>query len=113
MSGGEQLVENVLIKYKIPYKKEKTFPGLVGDSGKPLRYDFYIKGRDRWFLLEVDGTQHRKKNRFYSEKLIRYDKMKDRYAEEHGIELYRLWYMSRSYGFLKRSLWVVLQIGGK
>ena len=109
MSGGEQLVENVLIKYKIPYKKEKTFPGLVGDSGRSLRYDFYIKGRSRWFLLEVDGTQHRKKNRFYSEKLIRYDKMKNEYAEKHDIKLYRLRYMSGSYGFLKRSLWVVLK----
>ena len=92
-SYGELAVMNVLIENGITFESEKTFPDLRGDKGR-LRFDFYVHGARRNFLIEVDGTQHRHQKRFTSKNLKRYDEMKNKYCEEKGIQLYRIIYCS-------------------
>jgi hypothetical protein len=50
MSKGEEQIEYLLKKKKIPYIKEKSFPNLRG--GK-MRFDFYLPTTNT--LIEVDG----------------------------------------------------------
>ena len=53
MSKGEERVEYLLKRKKVPYIKEKSFKNLRG--GK-LRFDFYLPNTST--LIEVDGEQH-------------------------------------------------------
>lgn len=91
MSKGEEQIEYLLKKKKIPYIKEKSFPNLRG--GK-MRFDFYLPTTNT--LIEVDGEQHFKYNSYFytSKKEFNHAKQNDyyknSYALAHGIKLYRI-----------------------
>ena len=104
-SVGEEIVLKELLDRGIEFEQEKTFSDLVGDSGFPLRFDFYVRGKRRDFIIEVDGTQHRKKKYYSSDKLKRYDKKKDDYCRLNNIKLYRLIYISSGFArYLHRGM---------
>lgn len=110
-SAGETTALNVLLQVGADFEMEKTFPDLMGDR-KPLRFDFYVKGVKGDFILEIDGTQHRKNKRFTSENLLRYDQMKDEYCRRKGIRLYRVQYCSGSTKLVFFHMRYVLSLEG-
>ena len=91
----EQKNKLLLMKYNINYKREKTFNGLIGVGGNPLRFDFYLP--DKKIAIEDNGKQHKE----YIEGMMSYDqyltllehdKRKIKYCKQHGIKLITIWY---------------------
>jgi hypothetical protein len=41
-SRGEIRIEEILIDAGFKFKEEYSFPDLVADSGRPLRFDFVV-----------------------------------------------------------------------
>lgn len=56
LSIGENRVEQVLKKYKIKYKNQKTFDGCL--DTKKLKFDFYVYTDIINFCVEYNGQQH-------------------------------------------------------
>jgi hypothetical protein len=81
--------------------EEKTFDGLVGKTGHPLRVDFYIPEIN--CVVEADGSQHSDPNHPWREwnngTVKEYDKIKDKFFRKNGIRFYRVPYKKS----LKRS----------
>lgn len=91
-SFNEQIITELLIKNKIEFSTQYTFPDLIGVGGRPLKFDFAIfkKGKlER--LVEFNGLQHYEKpNGSWAdgfETLVEHDKRKMEYCKENGIEL--------------------------
>lgn len=59
-SKGEEKIQEVLRQMNIHFVKEYSFAGLVGSSGRRLRFDFAIFDEDYNLdcLLEYQGKQH-------------------------------------------------------
>lgn len=59
-SKGEDRVADVLRQMHLPFEREYSFPGLVGRSGRSLRFDFAVKDRSGRviLLIEFQGRQH-------------------------------------------------------
>ena len=94
-SHGEAKVENFLRRSDIKFVAEKTFPGLIGKRGYPLRYDFYLTEFN--MLIEFDGAQHFEKditfnNGYFSdfETIKHHDNLKNNWANENNISLIRI-----------------------
>lgn len=97
MSIGESKFYNALMTLGIDFEPQRTFEGLVGDSGTKLRFDFYLCINNKRICIELDGIQHYQPvERFGGEKefirVQKYDKRKDDYCEIHGIKLIRIPY---------------------
>ena len=73
---------------------EKTFDGLLGVKGHPLRVDFYIPEINT--VVEADGSQHSDPNHPWKEwnngTVAQYDKIKNDYFAEKGIRVTRIPY---------------------
>ena len=78
-------------------EQEKSFDGLVGVKGHPLRVDFYIPEINT--VVEADGTQHSDPKHPWKEwnngTVAQYGKIKDDYFEDKGIRLVRIPYKPR------------------
>ena len=59
-SRGEIKIEEILKENGISFKEEYSFPDLVTNSGRPLRFDFVIFDDEGQleFLIEYQGIQH-------------------------------------------------------
>lgn len=98
-SRGEQITRDFLRKHNLAFKEQKTFNDLYYKSKEsPLRFDFQIWFKDKWFLLEVQGGQHYKPTNFgghLTEQEIQQnfeegqerDEMKKDYCSKHNIIL--------------------------
>lgn len=98
-SKGETITRNFLCKYGLDFKEQKTFQDLYYKSKEyPLRFDFQIFFKDKWFLLELQGGQHYKPTNFgghLTEEEIQHnfeegqerDRMKKEYCSNHNIIL--------------------------
>lgn len=87
-------IYDILQNAEIPFKEEYTFPGLVGKSGRPLRFDFACFDDDGNldFLIEAQGEQHYKPvTAFGGAKALyrqqRNDAAKRKYCLAHDIKL--------------------------
>lgn len=73
---------------------EAQFEGLVGNTGHPLRVDFYIPSAN--LVVEADGTQHTIDNhpwaRWHNGTVQEYDEKKNTYCNQQGIKLIRVPY---------------------
>ena len=94
MSNYEEYILNILLKEKINFEREKTFPDLRGGS---YRYDFYIPNKN--IIIEVDGQYHFKSIRGRKELLKQqeHDRRKNSYCLSRGILLYRIPYWEIQY----------------
>jgi len=56
-SRGEIKIEDILIKAGFVFKEEYSFPDLVAESGRPLRFDFVVFDDDGKidFIIEYQG----------------------------------------------------------
>lgn len=110
VSSFEAKTMDILDQLGITYIKEKSFDGLVGDSGRGLRFDFVLsKSADKDgkpiidLAIELQGPHHYKKG-YYDEfgtyvaednsiasdrfnRQIKYDERKRQYCEQNGISL--------------------------
>ena len=94
-SYNELRIRFILKENNIPFITEHTFEDLTGETGLPLRYDFYVNNQ---FLLEFDGEQHFKpaygQTKF--EKQQEHDRIKNNYAKTHNIPLKRIPYFDEN-----------------
>lgn len=56
----EVKIYNILLDAGLPFEEEYEFPGLIGKSGRALRFDFCIFDEEGNidFLIEAQGRQH-------------------------------------------------------
>lgn len=83
----------ILDKYKIKYKRQKTFDGCV--DKKKLRFDFYTQQNALEICIEVDGSQHKYPVEKWDgmEGLLdrqRKDHIKNEYCKSNNIKLIRI-----------------------
>lgn len=85
-SHGEEQIAKFLTKHSILFEREYSFKDLYDKSF--LKFDFMIiKDNKIFFLIECNGRQHYEKNLYYSENLIKHDKMKVEYCKKNNIPL--------------------------
>ena len=103
-SRGETKVAGVLDIMKIKYKQQHGFEECVGDSGKQLKFDFWLPELNT--VIEYDGEQHFTATRFHHDmtqhqadimlvQTRKYDEIKTTYALNNGIRLIRIPYTER------------------
>jgi hypothetical protein len=93
-SRGEITIEEILIEAGLDFKEEYSFPDLVSNTGRPLRFDFAVfdDEGDIDFLIEYQGIQHYKpKEKFGGISGLRkqqFNDMKKReYCRKHNLKL--------------------------
>lgn len=89
-SKGESVVYNYLLKNRISFEQQKDFPNLLGVSGFPLLYDFYIPSKN--LLIEVNGLQHYSPVKYFGgvkkfNTQKEHDRRKRLYAQNNGYRL--------------------------
>lgn len=98
MTKGEKKIYQILQRYRGEIKDielEKTFKDLKY-KGTPLRFDFYIKTPQGPVLIEYDGEQHYKFNKFFHKDqstfkhMMENDRRKNKFALQNNIPLYRI-----------------------
>lgn len=99
-SYAESLIEDILINNNINYKKQFSFPDLIGDYGTRLRFDFaIIDGDNIKYLIEFQGEQHYYPRQSDSAELFerrkKYDQLKRNYCKQHKIPLIEIPYTER------------------
>jgi very-short-patch-repair endonuclease len=102
-SRGENLIRNFLIRNKIEYTTQKTFPDCVRNKGK-LKYDFYLPAHN--ILIEYDGKQHFETGFLCQDldDIKATDEFKTKYAADNGFVLLRLRYDDNSLQILQTML---------
>jgi len=89
MSKGEKIISQYFIEQKINFIPQHRFKECCDKL--PLPFDFYLP--DYNYCIEFDGSQHYNKNsKFYSELLIKHDKIKNNYCLKSNIYLLRISY---------------------
>lgn len=97
-SIGEAKIAKILAENNISFKKEFSFPDLIGPGRNVLRFDFAIIHDDGSIisLVEFDGRQHRTgpeagwATNDTLETILERDRLKDQYALDHNIPIYRI-----------------------
>lgn len=91
-SLGEQKITQMLIKEGCEFSTQYSFPDLIGEGGRRLRFDFaiFLNGQlDK--LIEFNGLQHYQKPQGKWgdewEKLIQNDRKKQDYCKKNNIPL--------------------------
>lgn len=94
-SNGEIKIQQILKENNISFQEQYCFSDLKGKNNMNLRYDFAILdefGRPVR-LIEFDGEQHYNPlSKFYSERGIELDNIKNNYARQHNYPLIRIPY---------------------
>lgn len=103
-SRGEIKIEEILQNAGLNFKEEYSFPDLVAESGRPLRFDFAVfDDEDNLdFLIEFQGIQHYEARSKYggSKGLYRQkhnDTKKREYCLRHNYKLVIIPYWEESF----------------
>lgn len=98
-SRGEIRIEEILIDAGFNFKEEYSFPDLVADSGRPLRFDFVVFDDDGNidFIIEYQGKQHYEASSKFGGKRGLYqqqynDNRKRRFCALHDFKLIEIPY---------------------
>ena len=112
-SSGEIKIHEILTEAGLPFQEEYEFDGLVGKSGRPLRFDFAVFDDmgDIDFLIEFQGAQHyRPVSRFGGGRALSYQKYNDtlkrKYCLEHNLRLIAIPYYDEnklSYDYIMKA----------
>ena len=93
-SRGEIKILQILQECRLEFAEEYSFPDLVSNTGRPLRFDFAVfdDQHNIDFLIEFQGIQHYEaKEKFGGYNGLRkqqYNDMKKReYCRDHNITL--------------------------
>ena len=89
-------IEAILKQNDMQYQMEYSFSDLLADGSHiPLRFDFAVFDDDGNidFLIEFQGEQHTQpSNGFFSDELVKHDKMKKEYCKKNNIPLLCIYY---------------------
>lgn len=103
-SRGEIKICEILDAAGVDYQEEYSFPDLIAESGRPLRFDFAIFDDDGNidFLIEYQGIQHYEaKSKFGGAKGLYQQKHNDAkkrsYCLTHGYTLVAIPYWEESF----------------
>jgi len=93
-SRGEITIEEILTEAGLDFAEEYSFPDLVSNTGRPLRFDFVVfdDEGDIDFLIEYQGIQHYKPKEKFGGisglKKQQFNDMKKReYCKKHNLIL--------------------------
>lgn len=94
-SRGAILIKELLEREEIPFQQEAIFDELRSDTGKHLRFDFYLPDYD--VLIEYDGQQHFKPvsimgGEKWHKLCKRNDELKNEWTKKTGMLLIRIPY---------------------
>ena len=99
-SRGEIKIHEILKEAGLNFQEEYSFPDLVSNSGRPLRFDFAVfdDNNELEFLIEYQGIQHyQPKSKFGGVSGLRrqqYNDMQKReYCKKHNIILIAIPYI--------------------
>lgn len=84
----ERITFKALHKAGLGFNNQATFPWLRGDSGRPLRCDFFVP--DKKIIIECHGEQHFKRSSFSTgvNEQLRADESKRYQCEDlHGLKI--------------------------
>ena len=102
-SRGEITIEQILQESGLEFAEEYSFPDLISNNGRPLRFDFAVfdDQHNIDFLIEFQGIQHyQAKSVFGGKSGLRkqqYNDMKKRqYCKRHNITLVIIPYWDES-----------------
>ena len=93
-SRGQIKIEEILQQSGLEFAEEYSFPDLVSNTGRPLRFDFAVFDDDGNldFLIEYQGKQHYEpsskfggKKGFYQQ--VYNDNLKRRFCALHDFKL--------------------------
>lgn len=93
VSNLEFLLKKYLEEREISYKEQFQFSDLYyKNKNYPLRFDFAIFDNNNLkFLIECQGKQHYdSKSKFYSEKGLERDKLKEEYCKNNNLKLIKI-----------------------
>jgi len=96
VSKGEKEIAQYFDTHNIKYVREKTFNGCINSNGNLLRFDFYLEHFN--LLIEYQGHHHEKpinkyrRARIVHEKTVIHDRIKEKFAESHQINLFKIYY---------------------
>ena len=109
-SNGEIKIAQILKENNISFQEQYSFSDLCGKNNNKLKYDFAILDDfgNPIRLIEFDGEQHQNPNsKYYTERLVELDNIKNNYAKKHNYPLVRVPYSQL------RHLSVDLLLGNK
>lgn len=99
VSYAERVITELLTENNIEFVSQFTFPDLLSDKGRRLRFDFAVLDNRRklLFLLEYQGIQHFMPRLGFREDFGKRqreitDKQKKNYCLEHNISLEEITY---------------------
>lgn len=109
-SNGNKIFENELIRYGIPYEKEKTFDGCK--DIKKLRFDFYLPLSNE--IIEIDGLQHNEIIEYFGgikgyKDRIKKDNIKNDYCNKNNIKITRIPYKTNKQELFKNDINFIIQ----
>lgn len=95
ISKFEKLIQEILKKKSIAYKKEVSTNDCLSQNKRKLRFDFSVNNMSH--LIECDGEQHFLERFFFGEKQefeirVKNDNTKNKYAFSHNVPLLRIPY---------------------
>lgn len=112
-SIGEIKIEEILQESGLEFAEEYSFPDLVSNTGRPLRFDFAVfdDQHNIDFLIEFQGIQHYEaKDKFGGYSGLRkqqYNDMRKRqYCKAHNIKLVLIPYWDEpivSYDYIMKA----------
>ena len=99
-SRGEIKIEEILQNAGLNFKEEYSFPDLVAESGRPLRFDFAVfDDEDNLdFLIEFQGIQH-------YEARSKYGGSKGLYRQKHNDTKKREYCLRHNYKLITIPYW--------
>ena len=102
-SRGEIKIADILDAAGLTYQEEYSFPGLVSNTGRELRFDFAVfdDNGNLDFLIEYQGIQHyQPKSKFGGLPGLRKqqynDMLKREYCKKHNIILIAIPYLDEA-----------------
>jgi hypothetical protein len=88
LSPLQARVKRLLEENNLFYTQKVTFQGLVGPTGWPYRFDFYVrKPNGQWFLIECGHAQTKGRA---STRIAESDEAKEKFCAAHAISLKRI-----------------------
>ena len=112
-SRGQIKIQQILIESGLEFAEEYSFPDLLTNTGRPLRFDFAVFNdqHEIEFLIEFQGIQHYEaKSVFGGYSGLRkqqYNDMRKReYCNKHGITLVIIPYWDQArvdYDYIMRA----------
>ncbi len=112
-SRGEIKIADILEAAELNFQEEYSFPDLVSNHGRPLRFDFAVfdDNGELDFLIEFQGIQHYSpKSKFGGISGLRVqqfnDMQKREYCKKHNITLIAIPYWDESrvdYDYIMRA----------